>query len=163
MPILDSVPTVQAEDPQALIEEAKRHRRHRRWFTACVVALVVAVSLGVYAGISWSSGGGPSKGTPTAAARSLVGLPANNSAYRECPGSARVGPATSPDGLPAMTSRTNDLSFRCVCREEHGPWPLLGIHAPDRGTASPQRRQGHPCGTRRWIRLDARDLWSDRG
>jgi hypothetical protein len=40
MPILDSVPTVQAEDPQALIEEAKRHRRQRRWFTACVVALV---------------------------------------------------------------------------------------------------------------------------
>ena len=111
MSILESVPTVQAEDPQALIEEAERHRRHRRWFTACVVALMVAVSLGVYAGISWSSGGGPSKGTPTAAARSLVGLPANNSAYRECPGSARVGPATSPDGLPAMTSRTNDLAF----------------------------------------------------
>jgi len=127
MAILDSVPTVQAEDPQALIEEAKRHRRHRRWFTACVVALVVAVSLGVYAGISWSSGGGPSKGTPTAAARSLVGLPANNNAYRECPGSARVGPASSPDGLPAMASRTNDLAFVVFVARNMARGPYLGF------------------------------------
>jgi hypothetical protein len=111
MTIVDSEPAVQAEDHHALIEEAKRHRRHRRWFTACVIAFVVAVSLGVYAGVSWSTGGGPSNGTPPAAAPSLVGLIANNNAYRECPGSARVGPATSPDGLPALASRTNDLPF----------------------------------------------------
>ena len=111
MTIVDSEPTVQADDPHALIEEAKRHRKHRRWFTACVVALVVAVSMGVYAGVSWRSGGGPSATAPTAAAPSLVGLIANNNAYRECSGSAHVGPATSPDGLPAVASRTNDLPF----------------------------------------------------
>ena len=111
MTVLDSVPTVQAQDPQALIEEARRHKRRRRWFTAGVVSLVVAVSLGVYAGVSWKSGGGLPSGAPTAAAPSLVGLIANNNAYRECPGSALVGPATSPDGLPALASRTNDLPF----------------------------------------------------
>ncbi len=127
MTILDSAPTVQAEDPQALIEEAKRHRRHRRWFTACVVALLVAVSLGVYAGVFWRSGGGPSTGAPTAAAPPLVGLVANNNAYRECPGSARVGPATSPDGLPAMASRTNDLPFVVFVARNMARGPYLGF------------------------------------
>ena len=111
MTIVDSEPTVKAEDQQALIHEAKRHRRHRRWFTACALAVVVAVALGVYAGVSWRSGGGAANGTHPVTASSLVGLIANNNAYRECPGSARVGPATSPDGLPALASRTNDLPF----------------------------------------------------
>lgn len=111
MTIVDSELTVQADDPQALIEEAKRHRRHRRWVTVFLIALMVAVSLGLYAGISWTSGGGPAKDAPTSAAPSLVGLIADNNAYRGCPGSARVGPATSPDGLPALASRTNDLLF----------------------------------------------------
>ena len=127
MAILDSVPTVQAEDPQALIEEAKRHRRRRRWRTAGVVVLVVAVALGVYAGVSSSGGGGPSKGTPTAVAPSLAGLIANNSAYRECPGSAHVGPATSPDGLPAMASRTNDFTFVVFVAQNMARGPYLGF------------------------------------
>ena len=127
MTILDSVPMVQAEDPQALIEEARRHRRHRRWFTACVVALVVAVSLGIYAGVSWSGVGGSSKGTHTAAVRSLDGLVANTNAYRECPGSARVGPATSPDGLPAMASRTNNLGFVVFVARSMARGPYLGF------------------------------------
>jgi hypothetical protein len=109
MTIVDSIRTAPAEDLQALIEEAKRHRRHRRWFTAGVVALLVAVSLGLFAGVSWSGGGGPSRGARNPDAPSLVGMTAN--AYRACPGSARVGPATSPDGLPASASRTNDLAF----------------------------------------------------
>jgi hypothetical protein len=127
MTIVDSEPTVQAEDPHALIEEAKRHRRHRRLFTACVIALVVAVSLGVYAGVSWSGGAGPSRRAPTVAAPSLVGLLANNNAYRECPGSARVGPRTSPDGLPAMVSRTNDLSFVLFVAQNMARGPYLGF------------------------------------
>ena len=93
----------------------------------CVVALVVAVSLGVYAGVSWTSGGMPSKGAPTVAAPSLVGLIANNTAYRACPGSARVGPATSPDGLPAMTSRTNDLPFVVSVAQNMARGPYLGF------------------------------------
>lgn len=127
MTILDSVPMVQAENLQALIEEAKRHRRHRRWFTTCVVALVVAVSLGFYAGLSWSGVGGSSKGTHTATAPSLVGLVANTNAYRECPGSARVGPATSPDGLPAMASRTNNLGFVVFVARSMARGPYLGF------------------------------------
>jgi len=127
MTILDSVSTAQAEDPQALIEEAKRHRRHRRWFTACVIALMAFVLLGVYAGVSWSGGGGPSKGVPTANAPSLVGLTANNNAYRACSGSARVGPATSPDGLPAMASRTNDLPFVVSVAQNMARGPYLGF------------------------------------
>lgn len=127
MTIVDSEPTVQAEDQHALIEEAKRHRRHRHWVTACVVALVVAVALGIYAGVSWSSGGGPSKGAPTAAASSLVGLIANNNAFRECSGSARVGPATSPDGLPALASRTNDLPFVVFVAQNMARGPYLGF------------------------------------
>jgi hypothetical protein len=127
MTIVDSEPTVQAEDQHALIEEAKRHRRHRRWFTACVVALVVAVSLGAYAVVSWSSGGGPSKSASSAAAPSLVGLVANNSAYRECPGSARVGPTTSPDGLPAKVSRTEDLAYVTSVARNMASGPYLGF------------------------------------
>jgi hypothetical protein len=127
MAIVDSAPTVQAEDPRALIEEAKRHKRHRRWFTACVSALVVVMALGLYAGISWSSRTGPSKGVPTAATPSLVGLIANNNAYRECPGSARVGPATSPDGLPALASRTNDLPFVVFVAQNMARGPYLGF------------------------------------
>jgi hypothetical protein len=111
MTIVDSEPTVQAKDQHALIEEARRHRRRRRWFTACVVTLAVALSLGVYAGVSWRLGDRPSNGTSSASAPSLVGLIANNNAYRKCPGSARVGPATSSDGLPALASRTNVLPF----------------------------------------------------
>src|ERR1700722_1240843 len=126
MTIVGSQPTVRAEDPQALIDEAKRHRRHRRWFTACVVALVAAVSLGVFAGVSWRRGGGPS-GNPTAAGPSLVGLIANNNAYRECSGSARVGPATSPDGLPALASRTNDLPFVISVAQNLARGPYLGF------------------------------------
>jgi hypothetical protein len=125
MAILDSVPAAQAEDLQALIEEAKRHRRHRRWFTACVFALMAVVLLGVYAGVSWSGGGGPSKGFATAP--SLVGLTATNNAYRACPGSARVGPATSPDGLPAMASRTNDLTFVVSVAQNMARGPYLGF------------------------------------
>ena len=127
MTIVDSEPTVQAEDPHALIKEAERHRRRRRWFTACVIALVVAVALGIYAGFSWSSGRGPSKGASTAAASPLVGLIANNNAYRECPGSARVGPATSPDGLPALASRTNDLPFVVFVAQNMARGPYLGF------------------------------------
>ena len=127
MTIVESVPTVQTEDPQALIEEAKRHRRRRRWRAAGVGLLVVAVSLGIYAGISWSSGEGPSKGTATASARSVVGLIANNGAYRECSGSAHVGPATSPDGLPAMASRTNDFTFVVFVAENMARGPYLGF------------------------------------
>ena len=130
MTIVDNEPTAQAEDPHALIEEAKRHRRHRRRVTACVVGLVVAVALGIYAGISWSSGGGPSKGAPTVATPSLVGLIANNSAYRACPGSARVGPATSPDGLPAITSRTSDLPFVVSVAHNIANGPYLGFTHP---------------------------------
>jgi hypothetical protein len=127
MTILDSVPTAQAEEPQALIEEAKRHRRHRRWFTACAIALIAVVLLGVYAGVSWSGGGGPSKGVPGATAPSLVGVTANNDASRACPGSARVGPATSPDGLPAMASRTNDLTFVMSVAQNMARGPYLGF------------------------------------
>ena len=127
MTIVDSEPTVQAEDPHALIEEAKRHRRHRRWFTACVIALVVALALGIYAGFSWSSGGEPSKGASTAAASSLVGLIANSNAYRECPGSARVGPTTSTDGLPALASQTNDLPFVISVAQNMAHGPYLGF------------------------------------
>jgi hypothetical protein len=127
MTVLDSVPTVQSQDPQALIEEARRHKRRRRWFTAGVVLLVVAVSLGVYAGVSWKNGGGPPSGAPTAAAPSLVGLIANNDAYRECPGSALVGPATSPDGLPALVSRTNDLAFVVSVARNMVRGPYLGF------------------------------------
>jgi hypothetical protein len=127
MTSIDFVPAVQAEDPHALIEEAKRHRRHRRWVTAGVVALIVAMSLGVYAGVSWSGGGGPSKGAPPPVAPSIVGLMANNSVYRECPGSALVGPATSPDGLPAMANRTNDLAFVVFVAQNMARGPYLGF------------------------------------
>ncbi len=127
MAVVDSEPTVQAEDPYALIEEAKRHRRHRRQVTVFTIALVVAVSLGLYAGVSWTSGGGPARGARTATASSLVGLIANNNAYRGCPGSARVGPATSPDGLPALASRTNDLPFVLFVAQNMARGPFLGF------------------------------------
>ena len=127
MVIVECAPTVQAEDPRALREEAKRHRRHRRWFTACVVALVIALAVGIYAGISWSTRSGPSKGVPTAATPSLVGLIANNTGYRECSGSARVGPVTSPDGLPALASRTNDLPFVVSVAQNMARGPYLGF------------------------------------
>jgi hypothetical protein len=126
MTIVDSIRTSPAKDQQALIEEAKRHRRHRRWFTAGVVALLVAVALGLFAGVSWSGGGATSKGARTAAAPSLSGLTANN-AYRACPGSARVGPATSPDGLPAFASRTNDLPFVASVAQNMARGPYLGF------------------------------------
>jgi hypothetical protein len=129
MAIVDSVPTVQAEDPIALIEEARRHKRHRRLVTAGVVALIVAMSLGVYVGVSLS-GGGPSKGAPTAAAPSLVGLLANNGAYMECPGSAHVGPGDSPDLLPQDISRTDDLSFVESVAEEMTDGAYLGLTHP---------------------------------
>jgi hypothetical protein len=127
MTIVDSEPTAQKEEPIALIEEARRHRRHRRRFSACVVALVVTVSLGAAAGFSWTSGGGPSSSAPTATAPSLVGLIANNNAYRECSGSARIGPATSPDGLPARASRTSDLPFVVSVAQNMTRGPYLGF------------------------------------
>ena len=127
MTFVDSEPIVRAEDQHALIEEAKRHRRHRRWITAWVLASVVAVSVGVYAGVSWSTGGGSSNGTPPASTHSLVGLIATTNAYRECPGSARVGSATSPDGLPALASRTNDLSFVVSVAQTMARGPFLGF------------------------------------
>ena len=164
MTILDSVPMVEAENPRALIEEAKRHRRRRRWFTTCVVALVVAVSLGFYAGLSWSGVGGPSKGTPILRLlHRWLAWSRNTNAYRECPGSARVGPATSPDGLPAMASRTNNVGFVVFVARSMARGPYLGFTHRIVAIANPQRSQGHPCGTRRRVRLDARDLWPGRG
>ena len=127
MTIVESVPTVQAEGPQALIEEAKRHRRRRRRRTAGVVGIAVAAALVVTAGVSSSRRGGPSHGTSTAVAPSLAGSMANDNAYRECPGSAHVGPATSPDGLPAMASRTNDFTFVVFVAQNMARGPYLGF------------------------------------
>jgi hypothetical protein len=123
--IVDSLRTAPAEVQQALIEEAKRHRRRRRWFRAGVVMLLVTVSLALFAGVSWNDGG-TSKDARTTATPSLVGLTANN-AYRACPGSARVGPATSPDGLPASASRTNDLTFVASVAQNMSRGPYLGF------------------------------------
>jgi len=141
MTIVESGPKAKPEDAQALIEEAKRHRRRRRWLTAGAVVLVVAVSLGVYAGVSWRGGGGRSNGAAHVAPPSLVGLVANNSAYQECPGSARVGPATPPDGLPAMASRTNDLAFVVFVAKDMARGPYLGFthriaELPDRSAVN---------------------------
>ena len=70
------------------------------------------------------------KWCPNRAASSLFGLLANNNAYRTCPDSARVGPATSPDGLPAMTSRTNDLAFVLLIASSMERGPYLGFTHP---------------------------------
>jgi hypothetical protein len=127
MTIVDSAPKAQPEDAQALIEEAKRHRRRRRWLTAGVVALVAAVSLGVLAAISWGGGGGRVNGAPRMASSPLVGLPANNNTYDECIGSAKVGPATSADGLPAKVSGTEDLAYVTSVERNMGSGPYLGF------------------------------------
>src|ERR1039458_5113347 len=126
MPIVDSAPKAQPEDAQALIEEAKRHRRRRRWLTAGVVALVAAGALGVLAVVSWGDGGGRVNGAPRVASSPLVGLPANNNTYDECIGSAKVGPATSADGLPAKVSGTEDLKVTSVARNM-ASGPYLGF------------------------------------
>ena len=127
MTIVDSAPKALPEDAQALIEEARRHRRRRRWITAGVIVLTVALFLGIFA-VFTSGGGG---GHPTAAGRvtqsPLVGLPAYNSAYEACPGSAEVGPQTSSDGLPAKASATTDLAFVTFDAKSMERGPYLGF------------------------------------
>jgi hypothetical protein len=94
------------DEAQLLFEEARRRRRRRLWVIA--VASVAALSVGTWVVVD--SGGGARVGTHPAT-RSLVGLPADHRSYKPCPGSAEVGSATSPDGLPAQVSRTDDLAL----------------------------------------------------
>lgn len=126
MTIIDST-RVQAEDTQALIEEAKRHRRHRRRWTAGFVSLAAALSLGIFAMVSWIGGGRGLNAVGNLPSPPLVGLLANPRAYQECPGSAHVGPGTSPDGLPAKASRTDSLSFVKFVAHSMAKGPYLGL------------------------------------
>ncbi len=110
----------------ALFPEARRRRR-RRWVTG-LVALGALVS-GTYAFVS-ANGNGGAKTSGQVAGPSLVGLLPNNSSYRDCPGSAHVGPATSPDGLPAQVSRTDDLAFALRDAKSMATGPYLGLTHP---------------------------------
>jgi hypothetical protein len=125
--ILGYEPTALPEDPLALIEEAKRHRRRRRWWTAGVVLLVAAVFLGIFAFVSWGVGGGRPIGAGRTTPAPLVGLPVYNSTYDECLGSAKVGPATSADGLPAKVSGTEDLAYVTSVARNMASGPYLGF------------------------------------
>ena len=111
MTLVDSSPKALLEDAQALIEEAKRHRRRRRWITAGAVVLTASVFVGIFGVVTSRGGGGRSTGVGRVAPSPLVGLPAYNGAYGACPGSAEVGPQTSSDGLPAKASATTNLAF----------------------------------------------------
>ncbi len=123
---LDSTPIAPAEAARALIEEARRRQR-RRWWTVGIVAVVLAVSGGAFAIASGSGGGGSPRVSGKVAPPSIVGLPANGRSYRECPGSAHVGPASSPDGLPAKSSRTDDLAFVTTVAENMASGPYFGF------------------------------------
>jgi hypothetical protein len=133
--ILGYEPKALPEVPQALIEEAKRHRRRRRLATAGVVLLVAAVFLGMVAFVSWDVGGGRPTGAGRMTPSPLVGLPAYNDAYETCPGSAEVGPETSPDGLPARASATTNLASVISNAKSMERGPNLGF---------PQRFPGLP-------------------
>jgi hypothetical protein len=139
MTIVESAPRDLPGDVLALIEEAKRHRRRRRWFTATVVLLVPAISLGVFAVVSWNRSSGHPNGAGQVSSSRLVGLLPHNDAYEACPGSARVGPETAPDGLPAKGSRTNNVAFVTFVAKNMDHGRYLGfthrvVGLPDRGS-----------------------------
>src|ERR1700688_550967 len=126
MTILDATSKAHADNAQALIEEARRHQRGRRRWMAGAVVLAAVLSWGTYAIVSGTGGGGL-HAPGQVAAPLLVGLLANSRSYRDCPGSAQVGPATSADGLPAEVSRTDDLSFVKVVAKNMTSSPYLGF------------------------------------
>jgi hypothetical protein len=111
----------------ALFPEARRRRRRRR--IAGVIALV-ALSTGSYAFVSGIGKGGGVNTSGHVPGSSLLGVLPNNRSYRDCPGSAHVGPATFPDGLPAKVSRTDDLAFVTFVAKGMASGPYLGLTHP---------------------------------
>lgn len=126
MTMLDSTPIAHPESAQALIEEARRRQR-RRWWAVGVLAALVALSGGAFAVVSGIRGGGTPGASGKAVPPSIVGLLANSGSYQECPGSAQVGRASSPDGLPAKSSRTDDLAFVTTVARNMESGPYLGF------------------------------------
>jgi hypothetical protein len=129
MTVIEHSPSSDIRDADALFHEARRRRR-RRWVTGFVA--LVALASGTYVFVSGTGNGG-TKTSGHVSGQSLVGLLPNNTNDRDCPGSARVGPATSPDGLPAAVSRTNDLAFVTFVAKGMASGPYLGVSHPVAG------------------------------
>jgi hypothetical protein len=126
MTMLDSELGTGQADARALIEQARRHQRRRRWWTAGSVAVAVASSGVGYAIVS-GIGNGQNPSIPKGKSPSHGAVPVGHRVYQQCPGSAQVGPATSPDGLPAMASRTDDLTFVTLVAEHMAKGDYLGF------------------------------------
>jgi hypothetical protein len=136
MTVVERPPSSDIQGAEALFPEARRRRR-RRWITGFVA--LVALSSGTYAFVSGIGNGGGVKTSGSLTGSSLLGLPVDNRSYRDCPGSAQVGPATSPDGLPARVSRTDDLAFVKFVAKGMATGPYLGLTHPLAGL--PDRKE----------------------
>jgi hypothetical protein len=135
MTLMTPHPTARRDDDsQALFEEARR-RRQRRWAVGVVATIVVLAGT---AALVVVTRGGNSSVAPRITSPHPFGLLVNNGAYAECTGSAHVGEGTSPDGLPADASGTDNLSFVERVAENMATGPYLGF--THQITALPARR-----------------------